>query len=158
MKGDFDYLLWAYRAVFTQTNAGGGNVRINISANERMVLLYGVIGPDNYDAARAVQVSMNDSAGNNIAFLTESISIDNAKLVFPLSGEGAAISANSANEFNKTIVIGKSDVVRVSAVGLIQNETVTVQIRALFRNWPPTVTTTGSGGTVTTTTTYDKVI
>ena len=159
MTDEFDNLLWAYRAVFTQTNAGGGSIRVNIIVNERMVLLFGQLGPDNYAADRVLKASVRDDiGGNSVAILVKGAQIDNETLVFPSSGEGAAVGPNVANEFDKRVVLGKGDVMQIEAASLIQNETFTIAIRALIRSWPPTITIAGSGGTVTTTTTYDKVI
>ena len=150
--------MWAYRAVFTQTDVGGGSILAKITANERMVILYGLIGQDDYAANRTLAASILDSAGNIIGNPCENTEMDNSRLAIPGSGEGAAFTVENANEFDKRIVMGAGETLAIQMTNVVQNETMTVAIRALIRSWPPTVTTTGSGGTVTTTVTYDKVI
>ena len=157
MPGDFDYLLWAYRAVFTQTNAGGGTAVVNIIANERMVILYGVLGPDDYAADRILSGTIRDSGDKVVGVIFLPTAIDNESVPFPMDQSGAIVTLQGNQFFNK-VVIGKGENLQLKASGLVQNETFTVAVRALIRSWPPTVSTTGSGGTVTTTTTYDKVI
>lgn len=154
---EFDNLLWAYRAVFKQTDAGGGTVLIRIKANERTVILFGQIGPNDYAAGRTVNVAFNDGT-NNIGILHKTFTLDNQTLPFPKTGEGIAVTANSPTEFGRYVIMAKDDEVRILTSALVQNEEVTVAIRALIRSWPPTISTTGSGGTVTTTVDYDKVV
>ena len=157
MTDEFDNLLWAYRAVFTQTNAGGGNVIAGFTATERTVLLYGMLGQDNYAANRSISVFIYGPSGNKIAIIMFNAAIDNQFFSFPVDDISVA-AANDGPQFEKRIVLGKGDRIAVEATSLIQNETVTVTLRALIRDWPPTVATTGSTGTVTTTETYNKVI
>lgn len=154
---EFDYSLWAGRFIVTQVAGGGGTVRLQFIANERMVVLFGTIGQDDYAANRTITVWLGDGT-NIIGKVMEPLALDNVRIPFPVTGEGAAITANAANEFGRVVVLGKGDVMYVTAADLANTETLTVVIRALIREWPPTVNTTGSSGTVTLTTTYNKVI
>lgn len=151
-------MLWAYRAVFTQANVGGGGIAVNVTANERMELIYGLVGQDDYAADRTVTGYIKDSAGNIIGQTLKGIALDNERVAIPASGEGIALSASTPNEFEKHIILGKGEVLAFTAVTLVQNETFTLALRALITTVKPTITTTGSGGTVTVVTTYDKVI
>lgn len=156
MNDDFDNLMWAYRAVFTQAGAGGGTVIVLITANERTVILYGTIGPDDYAAGRALSGRVTDGT-NIIGHVSFPDSVDNERILV-LTSAAAAHVPNAGLELEKRLVLGKGDVLRIAIASLVQNETLTIALRALFRSWPPTVTTTGSGGTVTVATTYSKVI
>lgn len=157
MNDDFDYLLWTYRAVFTQTDVGGGNIVANFVANERMVILYGTIGKDDYAADRDLESFVLSASGNIIARTLFLSPIDNVTLPLMFTSS-AAVADDTTQELNKRLVLGKGEALRVRAQTPVQNETMTIAINALIRSWPPTVTTTGSGGTVTTTETYNKVI
>ena len=157
MTDDFDSLLWAYRAVFTQANAGGGSVRVNVTANERVLLLYGRTGPDDYAANKVLTVKLFDSDDNEIAMLFSNGVVDNMAFPFPITDISVVVDKDGP-QLEKRLLMGKGDYLRFDVGGLVQNETLTVAMRMLIRSWPPTITTTGSGGTVTTATTYDKVI
>ena len=153
----FDKMMWAYRAIFKQTDVGGGTIVVNDISFERTVILYGLLGPNDYAANRTVVVYISDGT-DRIGRLLEGIALDNARMPFPSTGEGAAVTADSSNEFDKTVVLGRGDRLFIQATSLVQNEELTVAMRALITKDGPSVTTTGSAGTVTTTTTYNKVI
>ena len=157
MTDEFDRLIWAYRAVFTQTNAGGGNVIVTIACNERTLFLYGTIGTDNYAVDRDVTVWIEDSAGNRIGNLMFTTPTDNVRLPI-IFDSVAAVADNATMKLHQRLLQGTDERIKIQASALAQNETLTLAIRALISDWPPTITTTGSGGTVTTTVTYDKVI
>lgn len=154
----FDKMFWAYRAVFKQTDVGGGAIVVNIIAQERMVILYGLIGPNDYAAVRAIACQVRDTSGNLIGNALKAINMDNARVVFPATGEGAAVVVENVSEFNKHIVLGKGEYLYLFTDALVQNEELTIAVRALIQTSLPSVTTTGSAGTVTITTTYNKVI
>lgn len=157
MTDFFDKMLWAYRAQFTQTDVGGGIVNVRITANERTVILYGTVGSDQYAADRTLEIFVQDPNGSRIAQLLFPSPMDNERIPL-IRDEAAAITDADPVQLDKILVLGKTDRLIINMATLVQNEIVTVAIRALIRSWPPTVVTTGSTGTVTTTTTYDKVI
>lgn len=152
----FDRMLWAYHTVLKQTGAGGGHVTLNITARERMLILYGMIGPDDYAAARAVSVLLYDGIGGKlIARVNINDDIDDMHLPFPSTN---ADPVEKVNEFSNRILIGKGESLKLTASSLIQNEEMTVTLKALITSTKPSMTTTGSTGTVTNTVVYDKVI
>ena len=155
MTDYFGHLLWAYRAVFKQTNAGGGTIVTNFTMNERTVLLYGGIGPNDYAANRSITGAIKDSGDNRIVPIIKTQSIDNVELPIPTI---VASPAGTPPDFEKLVIIGTGENLQIFAASLAQNEELTINLRMLIRSWPPTVATTGSTGTVTTTTTYDRVI
>ena len=157
MNDDFDYLLWAYKATFKQTDVGGGSIAVQITANERIVILFGRIGPNDYAAGRNVKVRISDEDDDVIATIMSVASVDNNTYHFPVA-DHSVVASSDGPQLEKRVVLGKGDYLDFAATSLAQNEELTVIIRALMRDWPPTVTTTGSGGTVTTTVAYDKVI
>lgn len=153
MTDDFDNVLWAYRAVFTQTNAGGGTVLARFIANERTVIVYGTIGKDDYAADRDITGRLTDGT-NVIGIVMPETPTDNEILHLPV----ATSTVDAGAQLEKRLVLGTGDELQIITSALVQTETLTVTIRALIRDWPPTVSIAGSGGTVTVTTTYDKVI
>lgn len=157
MVDDFDRSLWAYRAVFTQANAAGGSIWVNMTMRERTVILYGEIGADDYAADRAVTARIKGPSGNQVGFILNQPAVDNEEFVFPVSNH-SALSASDGPQTEKRLVLGKGEIITFIAAALVQNETLTINIRALISAWPPAITTTGSGGTITTVTTYNKVI
>lgn len=154
----FDKSMWAYRAVFKQTNAGGGTIKVNVAAKARMVLLYGLIGPNDYAADRTMVGWIEDSARNKIARLLYGSPIDNVTLSFPIYRETTVVAGDGTSDLSQIAIVSEDDVLVVTALTLALNEELTIIMRALIDMQKPNVTTTGSGGTVTTTTTYDKVI
>ena len=156
MIDPFDKMLWVYRAVFTQT-AGAANVKVTFTFSERAVILYGIVGKDDYAAGRSISAKLLHG-GAVVATVLESIAPDNERVPFPASGEGAAIDTDGANEFEKVVVVGKDDSLVIEASALATSETLTIQIRVLVGTRKPVVITTGSGGTVTIAVTYDKII
>lgn len=154
-----DHMLWAYQGVVKQTAAGGGTVRLVFVANERTVILYGCVGPDDYNAARAVSGRLLDADGDQIGYVLSSNSIDN--VVIPMLGDYRnGDTPNTYDELRPSnlLIMGAGDVLRFQATSLIQNEELTLTIRALCDSKPPTVATTGSAGTVTLTENYNKVM
>ena len=157
MPGDFDYLMWAYRAVFKQTDGGGGSIVVNFVANERTVFLYGNIGKNDYAANRSIDAFIFDENDDKAGIVLASTSVDNVDTPIFVSAS-VAITAQTTISSQDRLVLGKGDKLVIRAAALVQNEELTLALRALFKSWPPTITTTGSGGTVTTTLSYDKVI
>lgn len=158
MTDGLEHMMWAYRAVFKQTDVGGGHIIVTITANERMEVLYCLAGPNDYAANRTLTSDIRDSAGNQVGKMTPSLALDNATMASPAFGSGAAITIGHSNEFNQKFTLGQDDSLRFAALSLVQNEELTIAIRALIDSVKPTIATTGSGGTVTITTTYDRVI
>lgn len=157
MLDDFRGMLWSYRAVFKQTAGGGGNIVVNITANQRMVLLYAGIGQNAYAAGRTIVARVRDDSGVDMAIIFSSAAVDGALHNFPDSDHSIA-AASDGPYFEKRIVLGKGDFIFIQATGLVLNEELTLHMRALITSVLPTITTTGSTGTVTTTTTHSKVI
>lgn len=151
-----DYPMWAYRAVFKQTDAGGGNIVVIINPTGRFRLLYGTIGPDDYAAARTISSYIDDGSDHLVARLIESgTSINNVTI--PLISD-ASLSGGEANQIQKTVEMSGIDLLKISANSLAQNEELTISIRALIERGIPTIDISDSGGTVTITETYNKVI
>ncbi len=157
MNDDFDYLLWVYRAVFKQTDAGGGAIKVTLTMNERTVILFGRIGQDDYAAGRVVLGLVHDTEGNEIARILSNSTVDNQIFHFPVNDHSAVTTADGP-QLEKRLILGTGQKIILNAASLVQNEELTVAVQALIRNWPPTIVTTGSAGVVTTTLTYDKVI
>ena len=153
----FDNMIWAYRAVFKQTDVGGGSILANFTMNERTVILYGIIGLNDYAADRVIDVSVKDSAGNFITRVMYPSPIDN-ELVPLIHSSSAVVIINTTGEFHIKLLIGKGEVLTVRVLALAQNEELTVNLRALVSSVFPSISTTGSDGTVTITETYNKVI
>lgn len=152
----FDKMLWAYRAVVTQANVAGGSLRLNIAPQERTLFLFGAIGKDDYAADRNVEMYISDGT-NTIGRGMYLTAADNEH--FPIFTDAeAAVVANKGLQLEKQLLLGKGDILSIQAASLVQNETLTVALRALINAIKPTVTTTGSGGTPTIVETYNKVI
>ena len=154
---EFDKLLWVYRAVFKQANAGGGTIQVNIIARERTVLLSGTIGNNDYAANRTESVALRDEDDNQILALMSNGAVDNTQFPFPVS-DHSAVASGDGHELQKRVVMGKGEYIIARAFTLDQNEEFTLSVRALVESSKPSVTTTGSAGTVTSVLTYDKVI
>ena len=151
-----DNQMWAYHAVFKQTNAGGGAVTIKIIANERTAFLFGMFGADDYAADRTITGFIHDGT-NVIARIFFPSPVDNEQV--PMWGLGAAaIVHGQAQDFSQPIVLGKGDMLQYTVATLVQNEEITMALRALVKSWPPSISTTGSAGTVTITQTYNEMI
>lgn len=151
--------MWAYHAVFTQSNAGGGNVLIQITpgAGTEVILQSVQIGPDDYAADRTGAIQLMDSEGtpNRVARLIPLAAIDNEVMMWP--------SINATADFThlwpgQQIIMTGADQLRIYLNAFAQNETITVAIRARLRGQIPVITTTGSGGTVGVATTYSVVL
>lgn len=149
---DFGY--WMYQATFTQTNAGGGNVIVDISLGDPYFCEVEIlsIGPDNYAAVRNIDIILRDTDNDAIAYLF-SDNVDNSLIQFPNFG------ADSDTRLNKErLQLGGTDKLSIEATALAQNETLTVNIRAKLKNKKPGVVTTRSTGTVTTSEAYNEVV
>ena len=153
----FDRLLWSYRAVFKQTDGGGGTILVIMTFKERTVLLYGGIGPNDYAANRTVKGQILDSDDNVLGTILSNAAVDNKGFPFPVS-DHSVVAASDGCEFEKQVVLGMGDQLVFTATGIVLNEELTVALRAMVSSARPFVETTGSGGTVTTTVTYDEVI
>lgn len=153
---EFSNMFWAYRAVVKQTGGGGGIAALSITANERFVLLYGITGRDDYAAGRSVNAQILDSGDEVIAnAIIAEAGLDNVRVPIPSTDP---TPESTANQFQNRIVMGSTDVIKISMATLATNEELTVVVRGLIGSKPPTVTTTGSTGTVTLTEDYNKVI
>lgn len=146
-------LLWVYRCVFTQTNAGGGTVFARFIANETMEILYVTIGKDDYAANRDVTGRLTDGT-NVIGIVMPTTAADDQMLTIPV----AASTADAGQQSEKSIILAQGDELQILTGSLVQTETLTIAIRALVSSVKPTVSVTGSGGTVTQTVTYNTVI
>lgn len=153
----FDRLLWVYRAVFKQTNAGGGTIRVIFTAQERTLFLFGHFGPNDYAANRNIQGTIKDAGNLVIGQVLPTTAADNQMFSIP-KADAAITSGGYGTHFNTPFLLARGESVVLDAVSLIQNEELTIAFKALVTSKQPFVTTTGSGGTVTVTTTYDKVI
>lgn len=156
MNEGFEGLMWAYRATFKQENVAGGSIVVRITPRERMMLLYGRIGANDYAAGRTVNVWLRDSADNYLAQIMDSTSVDNISIPFPV--DTVTVVDGQAGQFYNRMIMVPSDYIYITATSLVQNEELTLAIRAIVEATKPFVETTGSGGTVTVTTTYDKVM
>lgn len=154
----FDKMLWVYRAIFTQTNVGGGIIKILITARERTVFLSGMFGPNDWAADRTIWGQLIDENGTRIADLLFPSPLDNEEVPAWSANAVATLIQKQTMDFNQLIVLGKGEYMLFEISTPIQNEAITMSIRALVDTSKPSITTTGSGGTVTTTVTYDKVI
>lgn len=150
-------MIWTYRAVFTQANAAGGTVKLTFIFPEISTVLYGIVGRDNYGAARAIYADVVDSAGNTVGRIMITTSIDNWFEPILDGGTMALFTTEKTLTLNQRLLIDGDRLV-VVAESLVQNETLTISIHALIKTTRPTVVTTGSGGTVTSVVTYNKVI
>lgn len=152
-----DHMMWAYRGVLTQAGAGGGQIRLNFMSRDRVVFLYGMIGPDDYAADRNLEVWTTDNAGNIIARHIQVTPVDNEKVQMFKKGATVA-AADEGFELEQLFVLGSGDILHIQVATPIQNETMTVAVRALIDAYIPIITTTDSVGTVTIAETYSKVI
>ena len=154
---EFDSAMWAYRAVLKRTTAGAGVMILRIIANERTEFLYGMFGANDYAADRTITGYIIDSAGNRIARIMQASALDNEQVPMWAPQETALVTGGGQH-FNQKILVAKGEALYWDVGTPVQNEEVTFAIRALIKQWPPTVATTGSAGTVTTTVTYNKVV
>lgn len=152
----FDGVMYAYRAVFKQTDVGGGKIKCRITARERTVILYGSIGPDDYAADRTIGGWLFDGTNSYARILFE-LPIDNASMSFPLTKESSPAD-KAPIDFANILILGRGDSIVLSCSTPVQNEEMTVVFRCLVHTWPPLVASTGSAGTVTITVDYSKVI
>jgi len=157
MTDDFENLVWAYRAVFTQTG-GSGVIKVTFTFTERTVLLYGSCGLDDYAADRTLRVFLQDSAGNHLGHLIYLSELDNEVVPLILGGTTATVATGTSIDTSQRVICGSGDTLIITMSTPVTSETMTIILRGLVEAYPPTVITTGSGGTVTTTTTYNKVI
>lgn len=156
MTNDFDGLYWTYRALFTQTNAGGGVIKILITVNERTLFTFGSFLAADYAGDRTLTGYLKH-ATHTIGRVLFSTGVDNEQV--PMWAEGdTAVDSGQVNDYTQRILLGKGDFLYYELATPVQDEAITMNVHALIRSWPPTVATTGSGGTVTTTVAYDKVI
>lgn len=147
-------MTWAYRAVFTQTNAGGGNVNARFIFSEKAIIKYITIGPDNYGADRSIQVRLTDGS-TFTGILMPVTTTDNETLTAPVNTS----VEDAGQQLEKEILIaGSLYEIQVFGASLALNETMTVVISGLIKTTKPIVSITGSSGTVTITTTYNKVV
>jgi hypothetical protein len=148
---------WVYHTVGIQSNAGGGNGIVNFAIDEGNEVIFQriIIGPDNYGAARSITVTVRDETPANVA-IWGSLSMDNQTLSIPASALAAANAIQDTTGDLSRLVTGAMTL-RVTAVALAQNETLTIGIAARIRGAIPTVTTTGSTGTWEIVTGYSKV-
>ena len=145
----------AYRAVLTQTGAGGGNNVFTITplAGNRMKLLWLKAGADDYAAARTVQAYIYDEDDGQ-QYILGSNALDNAVWLFPSSiTENLSTRALQSLDF----IIAGDDYLRVHANSLVQNETFTLTFRIMFTNAPPVVQTSDSTGTVSNNVTIEEI-
>jgi len=146
---------WKYRVVLTQNDASASDCGILISLDtEGAILLKSfVLGKDAYAADRVVRVSIEDSAGNRVRTIA-SASMNNLRMegpsfaVLDTKTTAAASSAQSnIGVLNDHWVVG-SDVIRIEAEDLAQNEQLTITLRALLiANRKPTITLVGTNTT-----------
>lgn len=158
MVDEMEHPLWSYHAVFKQTAGGGGTVQAIVTATTRTVILFGQTGPDNYAAGKQIYVRHYDEDDEKLATLMNQTGQDNTELVFPWSDHSVQADKDGP-QLNMRVVMGKGDYLLIAALSLVQNEELTVAIRALLDGMsPPLVTSTGSGGTVTITVDTNAVI
>lgn len=149
--------IWAYRAVATENNAGGGTLTLDIEPTVGYLLLPKIImvGRDNYGAARTISGYVYDKDGNDI-YRFFSQGLDNQAIVVPTSGD--LIAANNDGALHSPIRIQGPDLLKFQAGAVAQTETFTLAIRALIFGRKPTVTWSSSGTLGTVTTTYNEVL
>jgi len=154
-----DWFIWQMRAVYTQTDVGGGTVVAKMAplGGEVMELVSLAIGPDNYEAGRNLDIYIEDSAGNNILSVVGGvISIDNVKVNVP--GLPAVLAGGNKPNIKDLLIAGEDKLV-VSVASLAQNETVTIAIRAkIYGRTRPVTDKSDSGGTVTETKNYNYLM
>lgn len=117
---------WAYRIVYTQTNAGGGNVIADISNTSSFVAKIHqlMLGPDDYGAARTCSIKLIDqeSTPNTLGtFVTGSI--DNTLLRWPYNDATEGVTLVKAGEVFLIPTVNKMS---FEGLSLAQNETLTV--------------------------------
>lgn len=152
---EFSNMLWAYKAVAKQTNVAGGALAMNFTVQERFVLLYGQVGPDDYSASKNVNVNLYDATGGVIVIPMQNVEgLDDQRMAFPSRETDPVIKPM---EFGNRMVIGSGEVIKISTATLVQNEELTVTMRGLIGSVPPVVSL-GVIGTPTITVEYNKVI
>lgn len=140
---------WAYSAVYTQSNAGGGNVIITVTpgAGSELMIDYIRTGLDNYGADRAVYFDIYDGEATperQVNLLTLG-TVDNEYLVWPYLGATDDLTTLRPRQMQ---MISGTDNLRLTFDSLANTETVTLSIRARIRGVMPTVAHALSTGTV----------
>jgi len=150
--------IWAYRAVFTQTNVGGGNVVVDISPGlgSEFLLLSLLTGLDDYAADRTLSFDHLDTGNNRVGRFTTLATVDNEYYLWPHS-----IPAASTTNYAVSYIawFAGTDKLAITAEALAQNETLTITIRARLKGRIPGIVSTRSTGTVgAPTETYNAVL
>ena len=150
--------IWAYRAVFTQTDANGGTIKVNISFPDRGNEFYVqnlLIGRDTYAADRNIVAQILDTNGDPVAKLINQ-TVSAKYLHYPWDETTVADGVLGRLQFP---IVSHPDYLSVSAVGLAQNETLTLllRLRLLHGSAVPRIDYSGSGGVVTVVENYNRV-
>ena len=141
--------VWAYKATWTQSNAGGGNIIVDFrnTIGDAFMILSVTTGLDDYAAGRTVQLLiMDNEATPVIVRRLASVSVDNQNVSIPAPGDAIAANVNSDSTF--PILVTGSDALTIIATSLVQNETLTITVRLLCRQKLPTIIRSRSSGTV----------
>ena len=155
-----EWRMYGFKGTSKQNGAGGGGLILNISPGKgnMMIPLYGTIGQNDYAAGRTVRVKIMDATPSQLATLFIAASIDNVVLPLFFITENAVAGSDPQVKGSDNWTIAGTDILRVQADSLVQNEELTLTLRALVYGILPTVTTTDSGGTAALTTAYNKFL
>lgn len=144
---------FAYRAVFTQSNAAGGaiDIRFKPGMGAEFLILSIIAGPDNYAAGRSITARILDEDGNRVRDLAEVAGgVDN--ILVPMIRQEAAAPASSepqifASDWDR--LVSGDDEIQIKVSTPVQNETFTVAFRLrLLGGQMPSVDSSNSAGTV----------
>jgi len=154
--------MWAYRAIFKQTNVDATTFAVLVKPKKgtRLLLLHVCIGPDDYAAARSLNLAVKDE-NDDVILRLMSGSLDNQKIYGPaVATREASVTSNTVESIgipHPYYLISHPDYLIFTFSSLEQNETATVTIRALiFGADKPDISVPTAG--ITTTTKYNKFI
>lgn len=152
-----NFAIWQFRGIVTQTAGGGGTLTMEIGFEDigsKFQLQWLQYGPDDYAAGRNISIAVSD-VGNVVHYsMFPATSLDNAVLVWPFrDGQTANVLLGKPDP----IWIAGDDKIQIFATSLVQNETMTINCRAIIYGSVPTVDISRSAGTAALATTYNKV-
>jgi len=130
-KNDAVYL-WKYRGVATQANAAGGAIVFDITPGDGNYLELIAARPVN-SGTNTLLVQVLDSANNNLGLLGTLGSAAGLQMHLPSIGANANATANVMNSTGLR-VLGTDKLVFLQGAAGLQNDTLTVSIRAYVRS------------------------
>ena len=147
-----------YQASFsiTETNAAGGNLILNLNANNgtRLLITNVIIILTTAAGNRSLYLNIQDKDDNFMGYIARGLSMSaNASFIFPHTGN---LQANNSSA-QQTISLVNGDGIKVFfSVG--QNESYDVYVRGYVRGKLPVASTSGSTGTPSLTTNYARIV